>query len=430
MADTSAIISSSGGIAAGSPFTLGAVLAVQQVSPPVAFTARLAFLADAEESIVAPGVLGGVTTFVIGRQVIDNGATGAILIGDTITQQGVVATSQNQTLIGRNFALAPTGTNCDNMVAIGSALIFTASVAKTSFGGSVVIGANGTAAICSGTADANNLVLIGESAKATGGSTVLIGQAATATDGNTVGIGCRVTVDKQAVALGFNASVAIQCIGIGANVQTGTHGVNIGYGSTSAGGDLSVAVGWNTDTSLGGGGVGRIAIGASVTVGSDNWCQIGSRTTPAAVLFFGGGQNDATGGNVYTFGVTGLFGGAGNNLPGNTLVIRAGNGTGNWPNAFGGPTLGIDLRCGLVQAGGSTVQPDTSVLALRHSDLNVAFWGGLSATFGLGVRAIFIGNAVTIPSVAPVGGCLLYVDPATGFVHILSANGVNTVIAL
>ena len=96
MADTSAIISSSGGIAAGSPFTLGAVLAVQQVSPPVAFTARLAFLADAEESIVAPGVLGGVTTFVIGRQVIDNGATGAILIALLIYMpRGMIGVVQN-----------------------------------------------------------------------------------------------------------------------------------------------------------------------------------------------------------------------------------------------------------------------------------------------------------------------------------------------
>ena len=426
MADTSAIISGASiGIAAGAPFVVGHVLAVQQVLPPVAFTARLAFLADAEESIVAPGVLGGVTTLVLGRHVIDNGATGAVLLGDSLTQQGFVGTSNNQTLIGSNFALAPTGTNCNNMVVVGSGLLFTASALKTSFGESVIIGANGTAAICSAGADADNLVLIGASASATGGSSVLIGQVATSTDGNVVGIGCKVTVGLQGVAAGFNASVAIQCIGIGANVQTGTKGVNIGYGSKSAGGDGHVALGWNTDTSGGGGGTGRIAIGCGVTVGSDNWCQIGSRTYPIATLFFGDGQNDATGGNVYTFGITGLYGGAGNNLPGNTLVIRAGNGTGNWPNS--GPNFGIDLRCGLVQAGGSTVQPDTSVLALRHSDLNVALWGGLGATFGSGVLCLFIANATTPPTVAPVGGGLLYVTG--GALHWLGSGGTDTPIA-
>jgi hypothetical protein len=85
--------------------------------------------------------------------------------------------------------------------------------------------------------------------------------------------------------------------------------------------------------------------------------------------------------------------------------------------------LGLDLQVGLLGAAGTTQQAYTSGIAIRHSDLNVALWGGLTATFGGGAKMLFIGNATTVPSTAPTGGGLMYVTG--GQLHFVSSAGVD-----
>ena len=140
-------------------------------------------------------------------------------------------------------------------------------------------------------------------------------------------------------------------------------------------------------------------------------------------MYFGNSQNDSSGGVTFTFNHTKVVGV--NDTQGNTLVIQGGGGTGNWPNA---ENRGIDIRLGLVQAAGSTAQPPTSVLAMRHSDLNASLWGGLGATFQGGTQVLFIGNSTAAPAGAPTNGVILYV--VAGQLFGLGASGIATPLVL
>ena len=419
------------GINAGAPFTVLHVLAVQQVLPPLAFTQRLAFVLDPEESITAAGVNAGATSFVMGLGVVDAAtAVRSLLIGGAIVQNTMANQATDQILLGFNIAPPAASPNTQGLIVIGNGPTFTVTVGHNSFGDSIVIGRGSTLA-CGLLTDAINDVAIGPSVSITGSKAVAIGPAATVTDDEAVAIGSGATGNTQGIAIGSNSSSGKHGVAVAHLARAADDAIAIGYQANTTGKQYNIAIGENVDAT---GAADQLILGtqpAAVPVTVANLCVIGGRTPRGYTTFvFGQGYNDAAGGVVFTWRTTDLFTGAGNNLAGNSLVIQAGAGTGNWPNAFGGPTYGIDLQCGIVGAGGNVRQVYTSVLALRHSDLNVAFWGGFNATFGGGVQCIFIKNAVTIPTVAPVGGCLLYVDPATGIVHILTANGINTPIAL
>ena len=430
MADSSAIISSSGGIAAGTPFALGHYLYVQQVSPPVAASGRLDQLADAFQSITAVGSLGAPHTFVVGEDAEDAiGGDRSVLVGYKLRQNsGGAGQAVDQVLIGNTIQLPAAGTNSQGVIAIGAAHVFNSFPAAAANGNSVAIGANVTwQAINAGGGDADDLVVIGASATGYGGG-VIIGNNASASDLTAVAIGQNATAGLQAVAIGLNSiATAARCISIGDRARAGSADtIVIGWFADGANSDSSIVIGKQANSNAK---TANIMLGRNASVALDYFMQIGGdQTYPINEIRFGAGYTQATGGLTYTFGITTVFGGAGNNLAGNDLSIRSGLGTGNWPNT---QDLGITFYCGLVQGAGSTQQPYSIVLKLRHSDLNVAWWQGGAgpATYGGGKQVMFIGNAATVPTVAPTGGCLLYVDPATGFVHILSANGVDTVIA-
>lgn len=286
MAEISAIISSSGGIAAGVPFTLLDVLAVQQVSPPVAFTQRLAFVLDAEKSIVAPGVLSGVGSFVMGRAVIDNAGASQILIGDTINVVGAAGQSDHQTLIGAALTIpGGVGANNSHITALGQGILFNVAVNHNSFGGSVVIGDTATLN-CLASADATNSVVIGQGAIGTGGQCVVIGPVAQ-------------TTDNQGIAIGVLAVGQLQSVCIG-GANSGVKGVTIG-GAGASGGTNTVAIGWRTKLA---GATDSIGIGVDITLAVNNWCQLGSVAHPINTIAWSNGRLDIVAGAlVYTGGL-------------------------------------------------------------------------------------------------------------------------------
>jgi hypothetical protein len=425
------VSSGGGGIDPGNPFAVDQILAVQQVSPPIANTTRLGRKNDATKSLIAPGVNAGALSFVMGDTVVDSVmGLRSVLIGANITQNnpaGLAGQAADQVLIGNALVLPTLSRNSQGLVAIGAAQTYTAFLGVAdSFGESVIIGHTATL-LClnAGGGDASNAVAIGPGSIATGG-TVAIGANARASDLTAVCIGQGSKAGLQSVAIGLNAdSTGARNISIGDRARGGVANsgtVVIGWFADGANSDSGIAIGQSANLN---GKTASIMLGRNASVALDFFCQIGGdQTYPINEMRFGAGFTAATGGNTYTFGITTVFGGAGNNLAGNGLLIRSGLGTGNWANAQG---LGIDLQCGLVQAGGSTQQPYTSVLALRHSDLNVALWGGMGATFGGGVLCLFIKNATTVPTVAPTGGGLLYVTG--GALHWLGSGGTDTTIA-
>lgn len=404
MARRKIVISSSGGIAAGAPFTKDAILAVQQSSPPVANTTRLARINDASLSITAVGVASGPGSFVLGKNVVDaaNGAN-AILIGDTISVNGTGGAGQanNQVLVGSTITIPTAATNSTNMVALGNTINYVSVGGFKSFGGSIAIG-QGITISCSATTDAQNTIAIGQGANVTEAAGIAIGSGATVSLTEGIAIGQAGIAGSQSVGIGTRVNVGATSVGIGRGVLGGTDSVAIGFGATTSGATSSIAIGRQASTL---GATGAMAFGQGATNTVNNWCLFGSRTFPISTIRFGASLNDATGDVVYTFQTADVFGGAGNNLAGNTLIIAAGVGTGNNAN---GTNRGLDFQVGIVGAAGSTQQAYTSALAIRHSDLNIALWGGLAATFGGGAGVLFVKNATTAPTSNPTGGGILY----------------------
>lgn len=289
MARRRIVLSSSGGIAAGNPFVLLNVLAVQQASPPVVFTQRMGFVLDAEKSIVAPGVLSGVGSFIIGRNVIDTASVSQILVGDGITVSSGVA--DHMTVVGANIIIpSGIGANNSSITALGQNHNFSVAAGHNSFGASVIIG-TGASLICSATADGDNSVVIGDGAIGTGGQAVAIGQQAT-------------TLDNQGVAIGVQANANLQCIAIGTNASGGvSHGVAIG-GAGAKGGMDTVVIGWRTN---GQGCTDTIILGSDVDLQptpKSNWCQLGGASHPIHTIAWSNGQLDIVAGAlVYTGGL-------------------------------------------------------------------------------------------------------------------------------
>ncbi len=419
--------SGGGGIEAGSPFTVDQILAVEQVTPPFANTTRLGRVNDASESLIAPGVSAGAHSFVMGETALDSPAGDrGLLIGYTLQQNnpvGLAGQAADQVLLGNTIQVPLLSRNCQGLVAIGAAVVFTAFLGVAdSFGNSVVIGNTaGLVCINAGAGDASNAVAIGAGARAHGGS-VVIGATAADSGLTAVIIGQGGKGGNDSIAVGRDAdATADRSISIGRRARGGSADtIALGYFADCANSDSSIAIGRQANTNAK---TANIMLGRNASVALDFFCQLGGDATyPINEFRFGAGFTQGAGGNTYTFGITTASGG--NNLAGNGLLIRSGIGTGNWANA---ENLGIDLQCGLVQGAGGTAQAYTSVLALRHSDLNISFWGGMGATFGGGAAVAFIRNAATAPTTNPTGGGILYAE--AGALKWRGSGGTVTVIA-
>jgi hypothetical protein len=420
------VISSSGGVGAGSPFVKDAATFVSQSSPPFINTSRLGRVSDAARSIIAPGDFAGATSFVLGRNVVDAvGGDRSTLVGASITQASTGA-GQNvdQVLIGQGLAMPTVAVNAQGTVLIGNTMVLTAFAAAPSFGSNVGIGFGLTIAGGNGTnLDAQNNVVIGALATMVLSSGVVLGAGAKGESSEAIAIGAASLSGAQSVTIGAHASTTGQTgpIAIGRGAFAGDHDIAIGFAANAAGNAVSsLAMGYQATVA---GLTNAMAFGREAAPGTNGMVLFGSVNFPTLFFRFGGGVNDSVGGNTYRLGTTDIFGGAGNNVTGNGLQVQAGVGTGNWPNT---QNLGLDLQVGIVGASGSAQQVYTSVLAMRHSDLNVAFWGGLAATFGGGAGVMFLKSATTVPTTNPTGGGLLYVTGANADLTYRNAAGTVT----
>lgn len=416
-------ISSAGGIAPGAPFKLGGALFVEQASPPVAYTSRLGALTDANQSLIAPGAFAGGHSFVMGASVLDTaGGTDTVMIGYNIQQ--CTAGASGQVLLGSAIIMPLDAVNSNNIVAIGASITFTESGSNKSFGSSVVIGTGIVVQPSSGGGDASNMVVIGSGTLNFGTYNIVVGYQARAYTDQCIAIGYQATAGTstqgQCVAIGFQANAGgsrSHCIG--QHAIGGNDSISIGFFATTLSADSSLAIGRDTVAS----GVGSMAIGRGASNAFDYVALFGSNSYPINSFRFGNGYNENVGGHSYIFACTDLYNGSGANLNGNTLTIRAGCGTGNWANAG---NLGLDLQVGTVGSSGTNSQAYASAVAMRHSDLNIALWGGLAATFGGGAHVLFIGAATTASTTAPTGGGLLYVKGGSNDLFYRNSANVET----
>ena len=268
MAETTAIISSAGGIIAGTPFALGAATFVQQVTPPVVNTSRLVLLGGAWAGISAPGLFAGAHSFVLGEDVEDSAAgVRAILIGYKIRQNTTAATADDQVLIGHDIQIPLAALNSQNIVALGATIAFVVGVNHNSFGGNVLVGTNVTVT-CSALADAIDGVVIGAGATMLEGKSVVIGA-------NAAGSG------DESVTIGVNSGAGGQGVAVGAHaVANSGGGKGVAVGNTAKASDSCVAIGYQADTSAV---INAIALGRGATPPGNNVFIVGSAAVPMIV---------------------------------------------------------------------------------------------------------------------------------------------------
>lgn len=421
MAHRKIVVSSSGGIAPGAPFALDGFLAVEQGSPPVANTTRMARINDANLSITAVGAKGAAHSFVLGELVVDSlGGAEDVLIGYNIqTTADPSINSANQVMVGDNLSIDSDGINSRWITMLGSNIGLTGDASHKTFGTNVLIGSE---IISTGDAsgDAENNVIIGDSVRVFGGSNVCIGAASNIFTGTaeSVVIGSSAqTGGAQTVSVGYEANGGAQGVAIGDRSRSGSTGVAIGF-SAHADGNGALALGAQAQATADG----AIAIGVGAVNTTASECLIGSVSVPITTLRFGQGVYTDAGGMVFLLATTDVYGPA-NNVTGYGLQIRPGIGTGDWANT---ENLGLDFQVGIVGSNGSTQQVPTSALAIRHSDLNVALWGGLGAAFNGGAGVLFVKDRTTAPTGTTTGGVILYSEGG----HLYCLNTVGTAVLL
>jgi hypothetical protein len=247
MAKKKIIISSAGGIAAGTPFVLGGYLFVQQATPPVAASGRLVQLSDAMQSITAKGLTAATKTFVLGKNVAEGANSGSSLyVGEEITAaSGVAVVADRQILFGVGISQTALFTNVDLTILLGNNPTF-----GTLDGGGALSGQFGNSVYLG-----HNQVITGLGYTDTHGG-VLIGNSATIRGTNTVGIGTLVVAAGDSTCIGKSGQTAIQGTGVGqvCNVdlrgsalghraRTGTDGVAIGFFADALGSANSIVIG-------------------------------------------------------------------------------------------------------------------------------------------------------------------------------------------
>ena len=166
------------GIAAGAPFTTFHYTIITSVPTPTIANGRLAQLADAVQSIIAPG-LAAPDTFVLGQGAQDFvGGDRSVLIGKNVVQNnGGAGQAIDQVLIGNAIVVPPTANGSDQLIVIGNAITFTPACAKNKYGGTISIGGSINLRNAAAIECVNNVV-IGTGAVVYGNANVVIGNAA------------------------------------------------------------------------------------------------------------------------------------------------------------------------------------------------------------------------------------------------------------
>lgn len=321
MARKRVIISSAGGISAGSPFVLGQGLIVGQVNPAFAVSARFGQLPDAMLSFIAPDIGGAAQTFVLGAgsQVVGNAPKG-VLVGPGLIGRGGPGVGDKIVMVGGNIDPGVTDNFGDSIIVGWDWVV----------GGT---GTNHTAGVFLG----NALSFLGNDG---GNGSVTIGNNAQQTDGDSVTIGSGSFGEGEAVAIGKTARGCSQGVAIGktARVDGGSAAIAIGFGA-QARSVQGIAIGFQAGANLDHG----IALGRAANASAfANTIAIGQRAEvfEANACNIGGDQSDGADMRVLRLGPNTLSGypglsiflpsaDAGTNVAGPNTTIRAGISTGN-----------------------------------------------------------------------------------------------------
>lgn len=389
-----------GGIGKGSPFTLGSLLRVSNVTPPTA-----------ADSVAFQRTQGGVDCITIGTPWTAPNTVNERLqvIGGFISDSAVTGGALEGNFLAGEDASVATGFASLRNVCIG----FQAQC-NNSGGGGATVNTSLNVVIGPNTFTTNGLrqgvgscVFVGgdivQGNSFPGGSLVAIGYA---TDVNVAPtgpiVGAAAIGRGQGVAFGnfsgaqgnFNNWV---CVGHSANINA-ANAMALGDGSQSSF-TTSIALGRNAATDK----ANQLAIG-------------GANLAITEVLI---GEGLLSGGAAAGLTIRTSDSQGSNQATGNVL-IRASMGTGN--AATGGD---IVFQTGLRVGSGTGGQTPTTILTLSGGTPNVAFFA--AGSYGSGERVIFIANVTTAPTTNPAAGGLLYVN--AGALTYRGSGGTVTAIA-
>jgi hypothetical protein len=399
-----------GGIASGSPFTLGHLVYVTNTSPPQLSSFAPTVVTDSLSSVVylnvpdstnasVPTNQNATETFRVKGGIITEGAgTDSVAIGRGASAQiGTGANGADTILIGRGV--------------IGSAItnkrVGIGALANISGGASVVIGYNAG----SGSANPVSGVIIGDTAQASGnagGATVVvIGENALAVLGNAGGGGA-VVIGGSGLA-DHPGSVVVGRAAQASLVSTASQNtVTIGDGATSTKAGTTVVGGAASTTQTGAVVIGS---GASATGASSNAIVIGqlSGTANGSEIIIGAGNSGIAANTLQLGGPSSVINtvviGAGNTLAGTAAKsIRFTNASGS-DNAAGSVTWQAPLSTGAASAavhiftagvvGGSSSTLQTATEGLRIGGGIIAIGG---ATLSTSTACIFPASTTAISS--------------------------------
>jgi hypothetical protein len=399
------------GIAAGSPFVLGDVLFVTQVSPALAASTPNIFVdtgPSPQQIEIGPLAATPHATVIGHLAVVPAGGGGNQVVIGTSATSGT--DTQDDVVIGHG-ANAGVTVGGNGAVAIGVGA--TVGGAAANAGGGVAIGS---------TAVANNGVAIGQNATCNTGQ-VAIGISSTAiTFGVAIGNGSTASFGgghgNGSIAMGRNASAGEStdiCIGTGNGGTAGAAGGNvllgsgvgsagvsghdcvvIGSSSNSGGGSASAAASANFTTVIGGNSTaahaGARLFGRGITSTAVNQTLLGGTDDPCATVVIGNGAVAAVPQSV-TIGVTG---GSGADDIGGTLTIAGGIATG------AGAGGSIVFRTSVVAGSSSTPQALATALTIDNTQLvtfaNAPFLTTQSAP---GAVVLTLTNGPTAASAGP-----------------------------
>lgn len=256
MARKKIVVSSAGGIAAGTPFTVNKGLVVQQASPAVAMSARFGQAVDAVLSFTAPGSSGVTTSLVLGLLSDDAGRPQQVIYGNSITPPSDASNLRN-VLIGYGIAPGAAVLNWTANVFVGGnhTGLANTSGAIAAVGLDHVYELDGGTFVVNGAAVGNSITAkgagwaivgvastVGQQSVSIGNQvtnkrtqSVIVGQGSTANGNSGVGMGYGVNVDARCIAIGFQGD---------ARAATATESsIAIGYQATTGGFDNAIALG-------------------------------------------------------------------------------------------------------------------------------------------------------------------------------------------
>lgn len=344
------------GIAAGSPWTLGALTFISNLDPPVVAA-----------SIAVQRLVGATTVITVGSDIAP-AATEALKVSGGLIASSKIPTLAGQPTVveigeGAQAVIGPVASGSVTAVVIGTlAGQFWSGAGTASSSGLVIIGHNARVILNSAVAGAqpSNIVLIGDSAVAQGktgapnvgsagvaiGVSVQLGSSPTgaAAFGVVIGNSALIQAGAAGVAIGSSARLDTAVGGTHVSIAIGDQARAFGPGQVLIGHNVSGVASGHTFA---------IALGRNAATRGPNTFTAGGQNTAIVDVLFG--QGDAmSGGSALLVRCTNALG---TNDPAADLTIRAGLPTGNVFAPFGGTPSGrIRFQTGTPGASGAATQ--------------------------------------------------------------------------